>query len=411
MSSERTSDKTTKVADNRSIGTKNKSSTSQHTPQHVFINTMIKKLDSLSMCATTENLNYNHTTNESYNNPLVLDRVFVIANAHAPRMPIVYCNEAFCELTIFKRHEILQQPCDCPFLHGPMTQRISVAKLNKAFKSEIETHVKLWLYRSDGNCFQCSIIVTPVRNAELCLFILIFEEIHGANKVTKGNNSTLFQIQFSPVHVMTMNEFSGILHHLIDLPFLISNTAVQTPKPPIESSKSISASPSPVHTPLLSAPPKIEDDAFIISPVASPTNDTSVTVNESDHFSKADSLFTRVQRMSRKSMMSMKSTKLLRTADTTNSPKPKLRTDSESSSSKPLGAKGLLEKQIRKELTNLKSSGIVPQIFTFTEGLYPEQGSSDSIQRPLFLIMHYSTFKGIILLLLFIVSDYAIFLI
>ena len=125
----------------------------------------------------------------SCNDFFLADRFFVIANGQGQlHKPIIYCNEAFCQLTRFKRHEIMQRPSECAFLHGPMTQCEAVAKLKNALSKAIETHVRLWLYRSDGESFLCNVIVTPVRNGDLFLLILTFEEIHDTHKSKKSKN-------------------------------------------------------------------------------------------------------------------------------------------------------------------------------------------------------------------------------
>lgn len=108
------------------------------------------------------------------------DRRFLIANAQVKHKPIIYCNDAFCDLTKFKRAEMMQKPCDCEFLYGQMTSNLSKTQINQALSRTEETQVVVLLYKKDGSNFLCNVLIAPVKNekSEVILFILNFDELN-----------------------------------------------------------------------------------------------------------------------------------------------------------------------------------------------------------------------------------------
>jgi PAS domain S-box-containing protein len=108
------------------------------------------------------------------------DRRFLIANAQVKHKPIIYCNDAFCDLTKYKRAEMMQKPCDCEFLYGQMTSNLSKTQINQALSRTEETQVVVLLYKKDGTNFLCNVLIAPVKNekSEVILFILNFDELN-----------------------------------------------------------------------------------------------------------------------------------------------------------------------------------------------------------------------------------------
>ncbi|UJR14106.1 hypothetical protein I4U23_001102 [Adineta vaga] len=122
-------------------------------PQNTFIDTIIRKFDSQN-------------------------RRFLISNAQLANKPIIYCNDAFCELTGYSRSDIIQKPCTCEFLYGIETSEKSIKQIRHALHGSDEKEVEIVLYRNIGTRFRCSVLIAPVKN-ELCdiiLFILEFTE-------------------------------------------------------------------------------------------------------------------------------------------------------------------------------------------------------------------------------------------
>ncbi|XP_051567840.1 potassium voltage-gated channel subfamily H member 7-like isoform X2 [Myxocyprinus asiaticus] len=102
---------------------------------------------------------------------------FVIANARVQNCAIIYCNDAFCEMTGFSRPDIMQKPCTCDFLHGQLTKRHAIAQVAQALLGSEERKVEITYYHKDGSDFQCTTHIIPVKNQEgvVMMFILSFD--------------------------------------------------------------------------------------------------------------------------------------------------------------------------------------------------------------------------------------------
>ncbi|XP_070387808.1 voltage-gated inwardly rectifying potassium channel KCNH6 isoform X1 [Dermacentor albipictus] len=110
------------------------------------------------------------------------DRRFLVANALVDSLPIIYCNDGFCELVGYTRAELMQRSCVCEFLHGPLTDPDAVAAFRDALDNMIERQTELLYYRKDGSKFLCSQVVAPIRNedGDICMFIVNFEDVTDA---------------------------------------------------------------------------------------------------------------------------------------------------------------------------------------------------------------------------------------
>ncbi|KAM9350011.1 voltage-gated inwardly rectifying potassium channel KCNH6-like [Symphorus nematophorus] len=121
-------------------------------PQNTFLDTIIRKFEGQN-------------------------RKFIIANAQVENCAIIFCNDAFCGMCGYTRAEVMQKPCTCSFLYGPLTKRPAVAQMAKALLGAEERKVEISLYTKDGVCFHCIIDVVPVKNEDglVIMFILNFE--------------------------------------------------------------------------------------------------------------------------------------------------------------------------------------------------------------------------------------------
>lgn len=110
--------------------------------------------------------------------------------------PIIYCNDAFCELTGYSRSDIIQKPCSCEFLYGAETNEKSIKQIRHALQGSDEKEVEITLYKNNGLFktddfhfiidrftvvgmkFRCSVLIAPVKNEsfDIILFILEFTE-------------------------------------------------------------------------------------------------------------------------------------------------------------------------------------------------------------------------------------------
>ena len=79
-----------------------------------------------------------------------LDRRFLIANAQLANKPIIYCNDAFCELINYSRADIIQKACTCEFLYGQETTEKSTKQIRHALQGSDEKQVDMVLYKNDG---------------------------------------------------------------------------------------------------------------------------------------------------------------------------------------------------------------------------------------------------------------------
>ena len=89
---------------------------------------------------------------------------FIIVDALADDMPIVYANEGFTRMTGFPVDEIIGR--NCRFLQGPLTDPDDVDKIRNAVKTKTGCHVMLINYRRDGSLFYNDLVVSPVTDAE-----------------------------------------------------------------------------------------------------------------------------------------------------------------------------------------------------------------------------------------------------
>uniref|UniRef100_A0A8B9LV55 Potassium channel, voltage gated eag related subfamily H, member 7 n=1 Tax=Astyanax mexicanus TaxID=7994 RepID=A0A8B9LV55_ASTMX len=107
------------------------------------------------------------------------NKKFVIANARVQNCAIIFCNEAFCEMTGFSRPDIMQKPCTCDFLHGQLTTRHAVAQIAQALLGSEERKVEITYHRKDGSDFLCNTHIIPVKNEEgvVIMFILSFDYV------------------------------------------------------------------------------------------------------------------------------------------------------------------------------------------------------------------------------------------
>ena len=83
-----------------------------------------------------------------------------IADPNREDNPLIYINDAFCELTGYSRDEVLGQ--NCRFLQGENTREESVAKMRAAIDDEVPTTVELRNYRKDGSMFWNRVTITPI---------------------------------------------------------------------------------------------------------------------------------------------------------------------------------------------------------------------------------------------------------
>ncbi|KAK2169650.1 hypothetical protein LSH36_8g09042 [Paralvinella palmiformis] len=81
------------------------------------------------------------------------DSSFVLANARIVDYPIVYCNDGFCKLSGYTRAEVMQKPSNCCFMYGELTNKDTVAKIEKGFEEQEQEQVEILLYKKNSKSF------------------------------------------------------------------------------------------------------------------------------------------------------------------------------------------------------------------------------------------------------------------
>ena len=84
----------------------------------------------------------------------------VISDPNLPDNPIVFCNDAFLELTGYEREEVLGR--NCRFLQGPATRETVVSQIRTAVAVPKSIKIDILNYRKDGTTFWNALLLSPV---------------------------------------------------------------------------------------------------------------------------------------------------------------------------------------------------------------------------------------------------------
>ena len=83
-----------------------------------------------------------------------------LTNPHQHDNPIVFCNQAFEQLTGYAQDEIMGR--NCRFLQGRDTDPEAVAEIHRALDAGEDVHIELVNYRKDGSQFWNALFISPV---------------------------------------------------------------------------------------------------------------------------------------------------------------------------------------------------------------------------------------------------------
>ena len=83
-----------------------------------------------------------------------------LTNPHRHDNPIVFCNQAFEQLTGYAQDEIIGR--NCRFLQGRETDPHSVTEIHRALDAGEDVHIELVNYRKDGSQFWNALFISPV---------------------------------------------------------------------------------------------------------------------------------------------------------------------------------------------------------------------------------------------------------
>ncbi|WP_182083876.1 histidine kinase famiy protein [Aureimonas sp. ME7] len=87
-----------------------------------------------------------------------------VTDPHRPDNPIVFANNAFVQMTGYRREEIVGN--NCRFLQGPETDPETVSQVRAAVEGRREIATEILNYRKDGSTFWNALFISPVYDAE-----------------------------------------------------------------------------------------------------------------------------------------------------------------------------------------------------------------------------------------------------
>lgn len=85
---------------------------------------------------------------------------FLLADAQAPDLPVVYANPAFTSMTGYRQDEIVGS--NCRILQGPNTDLTTVETIRAGINARTDVNVVLLNYRKDGQPFWNQLRISPV---------------------------------------------------------------------------------------------------------------------------------------------------------------------------------------------------------------------------------------------------------
>ena len=88
----------------------------------------------------------------------------VVSDPRLPDNPIIFTNDAFLEMTGYRRDEVLDR--NCRFLQGPDTDRGAVRELARAIAARENVATEIINYRKDGTPFWNALFVSPIYDAQ-----------------------------------------------------------------------------------------------------------------------------------------------------------------------------------------------------------------------------------------------------
>lgn len=131
----------------------------------------------------TEALNYEHGQGDPFAAAVRATRMpMVITDPRQPDNPIIFCNQAFQDVTGYDRDEIIGH--NCRFLQGPDTDRAVVARLRAAIDAGHDAEADLLNYRKDGTTFWNALYLSPVRDDAGDLLFFFASQMNVTDRIT-----------------------------------------------------------------------------------------------------------------------------------------------------------------------------------------------------------------------------------
>ncbi len=87
----------------------------------------------------------------------------VVSDPRLADNPVVFCNDAFCQLTGYDRAEVVGR--NCRFLQGPQTDQAALHRIRAAVREAATIEIDLRNHRKDGTPFWNRLLIGPVHDA------------------------------------------------------------------------------------------------------------------------------------------------------------------------------------------------------------------------------------------------------
>ena len=111
----------------------------------------------------TDALDYDHGRGDPFAAAVRATRMpMVITNPRLPDNPIVFCNEAFQDLSGYGREEVVGR--NCRFLQGPDTDPEVIGRIRAAVGHGTDIAIDVLNYRKNGSTFWNALYLSPVRD-------------------------------------------------------------------------------------------------------------------------------------------------------------------------------------------------------------------------------------------------------
>lgn len=169
----------------------------------------------------TDLLEYNQGRGDPFAAAVRATRMpMVITDPAQDDNPIVFCNEAFQQLTGYTRDEIIGR--NCRFLQGPDTDPTAVAKVRAAIEEGHDVDVDLLNYRKDGTTFWNALYLSPVRDesGEVRFFFAsqldVSERVHAQNVIHEQKELVEREVERRTADLRAALDAKTILLHEVD---------------------------------------------------------------------------------------------------------------------------------------------------------------------------------------------------
>lgn len=149
----------------------------------------------------------------------------VIADPNQADCPIIYCNQAFLDLTGYTQEEVLGR--NCRFLQGPETEPDAVRRIREALAARQDVHEELLNYRKDGSHFWSALQINAIVDAEDRLRYFFASQ----RDVTRQRES-LFRAVRTMESLSSLS--SGVAHQVNNLLTVVLGSLERASKRPVD---------------------------------------------------------------------------------------------------------------------------------------------------------------------------------